>query len=94
MATRQRMDAPPIRSRGESQARRTRASLRRLPAQTPLRKRPPSIPAEREQWRMRLDQIGQEDVQQLVSAIGKKLGQHTILNILGTFFSILKTVRQ
>jgi hypothetical protein len=43
---------------------------------------------------MRLDQIGQEDVQQLVSAIGKKLGQHTILNILGTFFSILKTVRQ
>jgi len=44
--------------------------------------------------RMRLDQIGQEDVQQFVSTIGRKLGRHTILNILGTLFSILKTARQ
>jgi integrase len=44
--------------------------------------------------RMRLDQIGQEDVQQFVSTIGKKLGRHTILNILGTLFAILKTARQ
>jgi integrase len=44
--------------------------------------------------RMRLDQIGQEDVQQFVSTIGKNLGRHTILNILGTLFSILKAARQ
>jgi integrase len=44
--------------------------------------------------RMRLDQIGQEDVQQFVSAIGRKLGRHTVLNILGTLFSIFKTARQ
>jgi integrase len=44
--------------------------------------------------RMRLDQIGQEDFQQFVSTIGKKLGRHTILNILGTLFSMLKTARQ
>ena len=42
----------------------------------------------------RLDQIGQEDVQRLVTALGKTLGHHTILNILGTLFSILKTARK
>lgn len=44
--------------------------------------------------RLRLDEIGQEDVQQLVTALGKKLGRHTVNNILGTLFSILKTARQ
>src|SRR6185437_7471685 len=44
--------------------------------------------------KLRLDQIGQEDVQRLVTALGKTLGRHTILNILGTLFSILKTARK
>jgi integrase len=44
--------------------------------------------------RMRLDQIGQEDVQQFVSVVGRKLARHTILNILGTLFTILKTAHQ
>jgi len=41
----------------------------------------------------RLDQIGQEDVQEFVASISQK-ARHTILNILGTLFSILKTARQ
>lgn len=44
--------------------------------------------------KLRLDQIGQEDVQQLVTVLGKKLGRHTVLNVLGTMFSILKTARK
>ena len=39
---------------------------------------------------MRLDQIGQEDIQQLVTVLRRKLGRHTIMNVLGTLFSILK----
>jgi hypothetical protein len=34
--------------------------------------------------------LGKEDVQRLVTVLGKTLGRHTILNILGTLFSILK----
>jgi integrase len=44
--------------------------------------------------KLRLDQIGQEDVQRLVTVLGKRLGRHTILNILGTLFSILRTARK
>ena len=44
--------------------------------------------------KLRLDQIGQEDVQQFVTVLGKKLTHHTVQNILGTLFSILKTARQ
>jgi integrase len=44
--------------------------------------------------RLRLDQMGQEDVQAFVTVLGKKLGQHTVLNILGTLFAILKTARK
>jgi len=44
--------------------------------------------------KLRLDQIGQEDVQQFVTALGKNRTHHTVQNILGTLFSILKTARQ
>ena len=44
--------------------------------------------------RLRLEQIGQEDVQQFVAEVGKNLARHTILNILGTLFAILKAARQ
>lgn len=44
--------------------------------------------------KLRLDQIGQEDIQHFVSEIGRKLTHHTVQNILGTLFSILKTARQ
>lgn len=44
--------------------------------------------------RLRIDQIGQEDVQQFVAAIGSRLARHTILNVLGTLFAILKAARQ
>jgi integrase len=43
---------------------------------------------------MRLDQIGQEDVQALVTVLGRTLGQHTILNVVGTLFAILKMARK
>lgn len=44
--------------------------------------------------KFRIDQIGQEDVQEFVAVIGKTLARHTVLNILLTLFSILKTARQ
>jgi len=44
--------------------------------------------------RLRLDQIGQEGIQQLATELGRELTRHTVQNILGTLFSILKTARQ
>lgn len=44
--------------------------------------------------KMRLDQIGQEDVQSFVTTVGQSLGRHTVLNVLGTLFAILKTARK
>jgi integrase len=44
--------------------------------------------------KLHLDQIGQEAVQQFIATIGQKLARHTILNVLGTLFSILRTARQ
>lgn len=44
--------------------------------------------------RLRLDQIGLEDVQAFVGKIAKTHSGHTITNILSTFSSILKTARK
>lgn len=44
--------------------------------------------------RMRLDQIGQEEIQGFVAATGKALARHTIMNVLGTLFAILKSAHQ
>lgn len=44
--------------------------------------------------RLRLDQIGLEDVQAFVGKIAKTHSRHTITNILSTFFAILKAARK
>jgi integrase len=44
--------------------------------------------------RMRLDEIGQEQVQALVGKLAKGRSRHTILNVLGTLASILKMARK
>ncbi len=43
---------------------------------------------------MKLEHIGQEQVQAFVSDVAYKLSRHTLLNILGTFGSILRTAKQ
>lgn len=42
---------------------------------------------------LRLDQLNQENVQQFVSSLAKRLSRHTILNVLGTLGSVLKTAK-
>jgi integrase len=44
--------------------------------------------------RMRLDEIGQEQVQALVGKLAKGRSRHTVLNVLGTLASILKMARK
>jgi len=44
--------------------------------------------------RMRLDEIGQEDVQAFVGKLAKGRSRHTILNVLGTLASVLKMARK
>jgi integrase len=44
--------------------------------------------------RLRLDEIGQEQVQAFVGKLAKGRGRHTILNVLGTLASILKIARK
>src|SRR6266849_7482968 len=44
--------------------------------------------------RMRLDEIGQEQVQGFVGKLAKGRSRHTILNVLGTLASILKMARK
>jgi integrase len=44
--------------------------------------------------RLRLDEIGQEQVQAFVGKLAKGRSRHTILNILGTFASVLKMARK
>ena len=44
--------------------------------------------------RLRLDRITQEDVQAFVGKLSKTCSRHTIMNVLGTFFSVRKTARQ
>jgi len=43
--------------------------------------------------RIRLDEIGQEQVQAFVGKLAKERSRHTILNILGTLASVLKMAR-
>lgn len=43
---------------------------------------------------MRLDEIGQEQVQRFVGKLAKGRSRHTILNVLGTLASVLKVARQ
>lgn len=43
---------------------------------------------------MRLDEIGQEQVQAFVSRLAKGRSRHTILNVLGTLASVLKMARR
>lgn len=43
---------------------------------------------------MRLDEVGQEQVQAFVGKLAKGRSRHTILNVLGTFLSVLKTARK
>lgn len=43
---------------------------------------------------MRLDEIGQEQVQAFVGKLAKGRSRHTILNVLGTLASVLKTARK
>lgn len=40
-----------------------------------------------------LDQIGQEDVQMLVTSLSKRMNSHSIKNVLGTLGSITRTAR-
>jgi integrase len=44
--------------------------------------------------RMRLDEIGQEQVQTFVGKLAKGRSRHTVLNILGTLASVLKMARK
>ena len=44
--------------------------------------------------RMRLDEMGQEQVQAFVGKLAKGRSRHTILNVLGTLASILKRARK
>ena len=44
--------------------------------------------------RMRLDEIGQEQVQAFVGKLAKGRSRHTILNVLGTLTSVLKMARK
>jgi len=44
--------------------------------------------------RMRLDEIGQEQVQVFVGKLAKGRSRHTVLNVLGTLASVLKTARK
>jgi integrase len=44
--------------------------------------------------RMRLDEIGQEQVQAFVGKLAKGRSRHTVLNVLGTLASILKMARK
>jgi integrase len=44
--------------------------------------------------RMRLDEIGQEQVQAFVGKVAKGRSRHTILNVLGTLASVLKMARK
>jgi integrase len=44
--------------------------------------------------RMRLDEIGQEQVQTFVGYLAKGRSRHTILNVLGTLASVLKLARK
>jgi integrase len=44
--------------------------------------------------RMRLDEIGQEQVQAFVGKLAKGRSRHTILNVLGTLASVLKMARK
>jgi integrase len=44
--------------------------------------------------RMRLDEIGQEQVQAFVGKLSKGRSRHTVLNILGTLASVLKLARK
>ncbi|MGO9640495.1 MAG: tyrosine-type recombinase/integrase [Candidatus Acidiferrales bacterium] len=41
-------------------------------------------------WHIRLDEIGQEQVQAFVGKLAKGRSRHTILNVLGTLASVLK----
>jgi integrase len=43
---------------------------------------------------MRLDEIGQEQVQVFVGKLTKGRGRHTVLNVLGTLASVLKMARK
>ena len=44
--------------------------------------------------RMRLDEMGQEQVQTFVGQLAKGRSRHTVLNVLGTLASILKVARK
>lgn len=44
--------------------------------------------------RMRLDEIGQEQVQAFVGKLAKGRSRHTILSVLGTLASVLKMARK
>jgi integrase len=44
--------------------------------------------------RMRLDEIGQEQVQSFIGKVAKGRSRHTILNVLGSLASILKKARE
>jgi integrase len=44
--------------------------------------------------RMRLDEVGQEQVQAFVGKLAKGRSRHTILNVLGTLASVLKRARK
>jgi len=44
--------------------------------------------------RMRLDEMGQEQVQAFVGKLAKGRSRHTVLNVLGTLASILKMARK
>ncbi len=44
--------------------------------------------------RMRLDEIGQEQVQVFVGKLAKGRSRHTVLNVLGTLLSVLKRARK
>ena len=42
---------------------------------------------------LRLEELTQEAVQQLVSVLSRRIGRHTILNVVGTLSGILKSAR-
>jgi integrase len=44
--------------------------------------------------RMRLDEIGQEQVQMFVGKLAKGRSRHTVLNVMGTLLSVLKRARK
>src|SRR5262249_59427439 len=43
--------------------------------------------------RIKLEEISEQTVQQLVSELSRKLTRHTLLNVLGTLGSILRAAR-